>query len=309
MFNGNVLIADKGNVIYRKSFGQAQVKPERALTPESVFELASVSKPFTALAVVLLADQGQLNLDDLLAKHIPVLDFYEGVTVRHLLHHTAGLPDYMSLMDKHWHKEGIATNTDMINMFVEKKPKIGFPPGEKYEYSNTGYALLASVIEKVSGMSYGAFLDQYIFKPAGMKNTLVYQSRYAPRVIDNYAYGYVEGEDGQLFFLDSLGKTYYTYFLDGIVGDGTVNSTVDDLLAFDRALKEGKFPTAEVFKEGKTHAGKGTKYGFGWALGKDPVYVIVRNHSGGWAGYMTFFERHPEHDKTIILLQNVSWER
>ena len=72
-------------------------------------------------------------------------------------------------MDKHWHKEGIATNTDMINMFVEKKPKIGFPPGEKYEYSNTGYALLASVIEKVSGMSYGAFLDQYIFKPAGIR--------------------------------------------------------------------------------------------------------------------------------------------
>ncbi|HTN18744.1 MAG TPA: serine hydrolase domain-containing protein, partial [Chitinophagaceae bacterium] len=178
LFNGNVLLAERGQVVLSKSYGYADEVTKRKLNEQSVFELASCSKQFTAAAIALLQQQGKLSYDDPLSKWIPALQVYKGVTIRHLLQHTSGLPDYMELLDTVWDHKKIASNKDMIDMFARYHPEPEFDAGTKFEYSNTGYALLASVIEAASGKSYDAFLQEKIFVPLGMKSSLVYTRRY-----------------------------------------------------------------------------------------------------------------------------------
>lgn len=307
-FNGNVLIADKGNTIFEKSYGFADETTKRKLNENSVFELASLSKQFTAMGIILLKKQGKLNYDDNISKYIPELSFYKDITVRNLLNHTAGLPDYMELFEEHWDKTKFATNGDIVKEFVKYKPAQQFKSNEKFEYSNTGYALLALIIERVSKQSYGSFLSQNIFRPLKMKNTLVYRSRFQPQKIENYALGYVSDSLGKKVSPDSFGKNYLSYYLDGVVGDGMVNSTARDLLIWDRALYGTKLVNAddkkEIYQFSKTADGKENPYGFGWALAKTEKYGTIANHTGGWAGYANLIERHLDNDKTIILLQN-----
>ena len=189
--NGNFLIAEKGNVIYKKSFGLANESTKEKLNDNSIFELASVSKQFTAMAIMILKEKGKLHIDDDFTKYIPELSHYKGITIKNLLNHTGGLPDYMVLMDSLFDKSKIATNKDIIILFARYTPKVLFPPNTKWEYSNTGYALLASIIEKASGISYKDYLQKVIFTPLNMTNTFVYSRRYAPQKIKNYAFGYV----------------------------------------------------------------------------------------------------------------------
>ena len=310
MFNGNVLIADKGKIIFEKSYGLANEETKLKLNANSIFELASVSKQFTAMGIVILEKQGKLKYDDNISKYIPELNFYGNISIRNLLNHTGGLPDYMELFEGKWDKTKFATNQDIVNVLAKYKPKVIFEPGEKYEYSNTGYALLALIIEKVSKQSFGNFLSKNIFQPLGMKNTFVYQSRFAPQKIENYALGYVNDSLGNKVLLNSLGKEYYTYYLDGIVGDGMVNSTTEDLLKWDRALYTNKLinlkDREQIFNSVITKVSTDTNYGFGWAVNKTKKYGKIANHSGGWAGYVTFIERQMDNDKTIIILQNNS---
>lgn len=309
LFFGNVLIAEKGKIIYQKSFGKANYTTNADLDAESVFELASVSKQFTAMGIMLLKKQGKLNYGDSLRKFFPELP-YQHITVRQLLHHTSGLPDYIDLFVQHWDSTNIATNKDIIDLLVKYHPPVRFAPGEKWEYSNTGYALLASIIEKVSGMKFPDYLQKYIFDPLEMKHSQVYRRRYENRTIPNYAYGYVFDEKTKRFALpDSVGETAaMVYSLDGIVGDGTVNSSATDLLKWDRALYTDKLVSAamiaEAFQPGILPDGKPTSYGFGWALGKIEGVGRVVNHTGGWPGYNTFIERNIDQDKTIIILRN-----
>jgi len=308
-FYGNVLIAEKGTIIYQQSFGKANEATGNDLNAESMFELASVSKQFTAMGIMLLQQQGQLSYDDSLRKFIPELPYYN-ITVRQLLQHTSGLPDYMELFMKNWDSTKIATNKDMVEQMAKYKPPVLFAPGEKWEYSNTGYALIATIIEKVSGKSFGDYLDKYIFKPLDMKRTMVYRRRYETKTVDNYAYGYVFNKATNKFVLpDSLAETAtMVYSLDGIVGDGTVNSTTNDLLKWDRALYTEKLVSkemmAEAFEPGVLNDGKKTTYGFGWGIPDMKEMGKVVSHSGGWPGYSTLIERHIDADKTIILLRN-----
>lgn len=307
-FNGNVLIAEKGVPIYMKSFGKADWASNRDLNTSSVFELASVSKQFTAMAVMILEEKGKLKYSDSLRKFFPQLP-YSGITIRHLLNHTSGLPDYMELFEKSWDSKKIATNEDMIALLSKEKPGMIFNPGTKWEYSNTGYALLASIITKVSGKTFPDFLKENIFKPLGMTNSMVFGRRYNKWTPDNYAYGYLPDGKGNYVLADSFPATAeMVYSLDGIQGDGTVNSTLEDLLKWDRALYSGKLVSKKSFDEAYTAAllndGKATQYGYGIFVVKHKDYGTIANHSGGWPGYMTFFERHLDNDKTIIILQN-----
>jgi CubicO group peptidase (beta-lactamase class C family) len=307
--NGNFLVAEKGKVIYSKSFGYADVSTKELIKENSVFELASCSKQFTAMAIMVLKEKGKLKLDDDLAKYIPELDFYKSVTIRNLLNHTGGLPDYMELMDTTFDKTKMAVNKDIIALLAKYKPKALFAPNTKYEYSNTGYALLASVIEKVSGESYADFLNKNIFAPLQMKNTLVYTRRYAPKKIKNYAYGYVYSDSLKKYILpDDMLETKMVIWIDGIVGDGCVNSNVTDLLKWDRALYTTKLLSQtgmnELFEVATLNDSTKTNYGFGWAIDNHKEYGKIVNHSGGWPGYATFIERHVSNDKTIIILQN-----
>lgn len=307
-FNGNVLVADKGQIIFEKSYGFAQLEPLVPLNTHTMFELASVSKQFTAMGIVQLQKQGKLQYDDLLSQYIPELSFYKEVTVRQLLQHTSGLPDYMELMELHWDKSKIAVNADVVALLAQKQPALLFTPNSQFEYGNTNYALLASIIEKVSKQSYGDYLQQVIFKPLQMTRTMVYRSRFAPQNIDNYAKGYEVGMNGAPMLPDALGTAYYTHYLDGIVGDGMVNSTLQDLLKWDRALYANKLVNEAdkklIFGSVKTTNGKDTDYGFGWGVGTRAPYGKIANHTGGWAGYSTLIERIMDHDKTIIILQN-----
>ncbi|MBM7419888.1 MULTISPECIES: serine hydrolase domain-containing protein [Chryseobacterium] len=309
IFNGNVLIAEKGKIIFQKSFGVADYETKRLLNNTTIFELASVSKQFTAMGIVLLEKQGKLKYDDPISKFIPELSFYKNITVRNLLNHTGGLPDYIGLFQKNWDKSKFATNKDIVTEFAKYKPEISFQPSEKYEYSNTGYALLGYIIEKASGKTFGDYLEANIFKPLGMKNTFVYRSRFQPKVIENYAKGFIENDFGSIISPDDLGKSYYTYYLDGMVGDGMVNSTTEDLLKWDRSLYTDKLVNekdkAIIFQGAKLNDGKMTNYGFGWQIGENKEYGKVVAHSGSWAGYTNYIERNLSKDQTIIILQNI----
>ncbi|MBP9215093.1 MAG: serine hydrolase [Chitinophagaceae bacterium] len=308
-FNGNILIAEKGNVLYNKSFGIANESTKELLNENSIFELASVSKQFTAMAIVLLKEKGKLSYEDKISKFLPQLSNYKNITIKHLLNHTGGLPDYMDLMDSLFDKSKIATNKDIVDLFAKHNPKILFEPNTRWEYSNTGYAFLASIIEKVSGLSYGNYLQKAIFKPLEMKNTFVYTRRFAPQKISNYAFGYIYSDSLKKYILpDDFEATKLVIWLDGIVGDGTVNSTVNDLLKWDRALYTEKLITneskKEIFSAVELNNKSKRDYGFGWAISDDETYGKIVNHSGGWPGYKTFIERHIDNDKTIIVLQN-----
>ena len=307
--NGNILIAEKGTVLYKKSFGLANETTQEKLNENSIFELASISKQFTAMAIAILKEKGKLSYDDKLTKFFPELYTYDTITIKNLVQHTSGLPDYMELMGGLFDKSKIATNKDMIAMLAQQRPNLMFEPNTKWEYSNTGYALLGSIIEKASGMSYGDYLKKAIFSPLKMTNTFVYTRRYAPKKVSNYAYGYVYNDSLKKYVLpDDFYATKEVIWLDGIVGDGTVNSTVNDLLKWDRALYTDKLLTKagmdQVFEVGTLNDGSKTQYGFGWMIEQNKDFGKLASHSGGWAGYKTFIDRHIDNDKTIIVLQN-----
>lgn len=307
--NGNFLIAEKGKIIYNKSFGYTNEFTKEKLNENSVFELASVSKQFTAMAIMILKENGKLNLIDDITKFIPELSTYKGITIRNLLNHTGGLPDYQEIMDSLFDKSKIAVNKDIINLFAIHKPKLLFEPNTKWKYSNTGYALLGSIIEKVSGMDYGDYLNKVIFKPLKMNNTKVFRRRFTSKKINNYAFGYVYSDSLKKYFLpDDLSETKFVVYLDGIFGDGTVNSTVIDLLKWDRALYSKKLLSTEgmkeIFEVATLNDKSKTKYGFGWFVDENVDFGKVVSHSGGWPGYVIYIDRHITNDKTIIILQN-----
>ena len=307
--NGNFLIAEKGKVIYSKSFGNANEDKKEKLNENSIFELASCSKQFTAMAIMVLKEKGKLNLDEEIIKYIPEFSNYKGITIRHLLNHTGGLPDYMEIMDSLYDKSKIATNKDIIAILSKHNPKILFEPNTKYEYSNTGFALLASIIEKASGLNFADYLNKSIFKPLKMKNTFVYTRRLSPKKINNYAFGYVYFDSLKKYLLpDDLTETKMVIWLDGIVGDGCVNSTVNDFLKWDRALYGNKLLSEagmkEVFEVATLNDKSKTKYGFGWFVEESVDFGKIVSHSGGWPGYKTYIDRNITNDKTIIILQN-----
>jgi CubicO group peptidase (beta-lactamase class C family) len=307
-FTGNVLIAENGKPIFQKSYGKAFREKGLDLNNESVFELASVSKQFTAMGIMLLKKQGKLDYTDSLRKFFPGLP-YQNISIRQLLNHTSGLPDYLALAETDWDNKKIMTNALMIRLLAEKKPPVLFLPGEKWAYSNTGYALLGSIIEKASGQSFKDFMAQQIFQPLGMNRTQVYHKRMENRSIDNYAYGYVKDDSLGYIMADSAAKlAAMVYCMDGIYGDGIINSTTSDLLKWDQALYTEKLVSKQMMQEAFTPAplnnGRTYNYGFGWLLMHSKDFGSYTMHSGGWPGYATWIERHPQSNKTIILLAN-----
>jgi CubicO group peptidase (beta-lactamase class C family) len=307
--NGNFLVAEKGNVLYKKSFGLANEETKQPLNDNSIFEIASVSKQFTAMAIMILREKGKLSLDDDLSKFIPELAVYKGITIKNLLNHTSGLPDYMDLFEDVFDKSKIATNKDVITIFAQRQPKVIFAPNSRHEYCNTGYALLAVIVERASGKTFTNFLKKNIFKPLEMDNTFVYKRRLEPRKISNYAYGYVYSDSLKKYALpDDFEETKMVVWLDGVVGDGGVNSTVNDLLKWDRALYSNKLISKKSMNAmfSPTILNDSTKinYGHGWQIEDHDEFGKIVYHGGGWPGYATFFARHITDDKTIIILQN-----
>lgn len=312
LFNGVVLASENGETIFESAYGYADLSTERKLTTQTVFELASVSKPFTAIGIVILVEQGKIGYDDLVEQWLPALP-YSGITIRHLLCHTSGLPDYMDLFFEHWDRSRIATNEDVLEMLIQHQPAAYFAPNESWAYSNTGYVLLALIIEKVTGQRFADYMHENVFCPLGMNATKVYNRRYCSERISNYAYGYVYDPYADSYELpDHVLDTDYVTFLDGIQGDGTVNSNLSDMLKFDQALYGSDFISKDTLERAfapvQLNNGESFDYGFGWILESKQSIGRVISHSGGWPGYSTILIRYIDHNRTFIYLSNMEQE-
>ena len=310
-FNGNVLVAEKGRPVYQQALGWADYNTGRMLNDSSVFELASVSKQFTAMGIMILKEKGLLSYTENIKKFFPPLP-YDNITIQNLLTHTSGLPSYEDQFEKSWDRKKIAFNKDVIDMLQQKKDTLFFTPGSKWKYSNTGYALLASIIEKVSGTSYNEFMAKNIFKPLGMHHTFIYNSRRTTyKTPDNYALGYVHSDSLKRYILpDSLPAFDMVYYLDGIVGDGCVNSTTGDLFIWSKALQVNTLVSKAALSEmlsplvQMSPADTSSFYGFGVMVQPYSPKGKIISHTGGWPGYHTMIVSRPDIDETIILLSN-----
>jgi CubicO group peptidase (beta-lactamase class C family) len=308
-FCGTILIAEKGRVIFEKGYGYRDENFKQKNNVKTVYELASCSKQFTAAAIVLLKRQGKLSYTDEMSKYLPELSFWKKVTIYDLIRHTSGIPEYLSDLPGNVDTTKIATNKDLIKFYETKRDTLKFDPGSRHRYSNTNYALLADIIERVSGTSYAKFLNDNVFKPLKMKHTFVYNRRLEPKRVKNYATGYVWANDSfdKVTSEDPRYGENMVYYLDGIVGNAKVNSTVGDIHIWIESLKANKLFTKEEFDlmtdVTKTNSGRNIPYGFGLDLSKaDNKFSF--GHTGSWDGYATFIHHNVMKDRTIITLQN-----
>ncbi|NEU65336.1 beta-lactamase family protein [Spirosoma agri] len=311
-FSGVLLIAEKGKPLYKRAFGYTNFDTKEPNTTSSIFELASVSKQFTAMTIMMLKQDGKLAYDDLIETYIPGLP-YPGITIRHLLNHTSGLPDYQAIMDEHWDKSKVAGNVDNIAYLIQYHPPKLFDPGAKYEYSDTGYMLLASIAEKASGQDFVDFCRTRIFDPVHMTHTAI-RTRDEKINLPGMAWGHLFVPEKKRYVrADSFPQFNYAIWLGNRKGPGRVSSTVDDLLKWDRALYTDRLVSRQTLNEAFTPAilndGSLSHYGFGWVLEQSDKAGKVVRHSGENPGYRTQLIRYIDADKTIILLCNNEHEK
>lgn len=305
-FSGVVLIAENSKPIYHKAFGYREFEKQIPLQTSDIFELASVSKQFTAMIIMMLKEKGLLNYDDSVSKYLEIP--YKGITIRNLLTHTNGLPDYQSVMDQYWDKTKVAGNPNCIEYLNKYSPPKHFEPGEKYEYSNTGYMLLASIAEKASGKDFIELCRKWIFKKLKMKSTDI-RTLEAKKATPNFAIGHIYVKDREKYVrADSFPSSDYTIWLGNRKGPGRISSTATDLLKWDNALYTNKLISqstlTEAFTPMKLNNGSLSNYGFGWMLKTDPVSGRIVYHTGDNPGYKTIILRYIDKKKTIIVLNN-----
>ena len=308
-FNGAIAVAEKGKLIYSKAFGFADMETGQKNNLNTLFNLCSITKQFTAMGIMMLKEEGRLAYDDLLEKYFPELP-YQGITLRHLLNHTSGLPDYLLALLQTWTESRTPGNEDAVKILSEYKLPAKFNPGEKFEYCNTGYMLLAGVIEKVSGKKYEEFLQELIFAKLKMNRTTIYLKGITQSDPPNFAKPYAYDAEQNKFVVTSAYKPYQKQVntLDGNYGDGGIYSTINDMLLWDTELKNISLVTKETLQEaftsGKDNQGKYTGYGFGWFVATDPVQGKLVQHTGGWPGYRQAFIRYLDKDRTLLVLRN-----
>lgn len=313
LYSGVLLVAEKGKVIYNKGFGYADIEEKKPINENTLFNLCSISKQFTAMCIMILKEQGKLSYEDKLIKYFPKLP-YTAVTLRQMLYHTSGMPDYLKTVVNDWKEQRTPDNNDIIVMLEKGNYPLRFNPGDKYEYCNTGYMLLCSIIEKVSGLSYANFLHKNIFQKIGMADTKVYMPYVSKVVPENlakpYTYDYATGKT-------VLTENYDPYKfqvtgLDGTLGDGGIHSCSNDMIKWDEALKTEKLVMKatldEAFTNGILNDGKSIAspfgYGFGWFIGNDTLQGKYVHHTGGWPGFRQAFIRYLDKDRTILVLRN-----
>ncbi|MFM7682869.1 MAG: serine hydrolase domain-containing protein, partial [Bacteroidota bacterium] len=306
-FNGNILIAEKGKIIFNKSYGKANEETGEMLNENSQFELASVSKQFTATAIMILKERNQLSLDDPITKYFPELVNYNKVTIKNLLNHTGGLPDYMEILEKKLDTTKILNNKDIVKSLINTKPL--FKANSKFEYSNTGYVLLGQIIEKVSNIPLNDFLQKNIFEKLGMDRTKIVTRRYKPEILINYAYGYVKDlETDKLVLPENYKETKHVIYYDGIYGESSLNSTTIDLYKWDRALYTEQIVSKEyleeMFKPTTLNNKKRIEYGYGFSIDNNEIYRKRVFHRGSWPGYETYICRNIDDDVLIVVLIN-----
>ena len=313
--NGCILVAENGKPVYEKAFGYANFDTRQLLHNQTMFELASVSKQFTAMAIMQLHQRGKLTYEDDLSKYFPQIP-YHGITISNLLHHTSGIPEFLGWNEKQIDVNRINYNKDILASIIKNAPALNFKPGEHLSYSNTNYVLLALIVEKVSGISFSDYMDRNIFKPLEMSHTKIYPQRAAKEKIKDYAFGNIYNTiKGKFVINDSSAANRYQYYFDGVAGPYGISSNTEDLLKWDQALYTEKLVSKQeqalAYMPSKLNDGKpadfmGIPYGFGWLILPEKDYAGKRYmHTGGYPGYMTIIARYPDKNKTIIILTNV----
>jgi len=288
-----------GRIVYKKGYGAANLDHNIPITPQTVFDIGSTSKQFTAGAIALLALEGKLSLDDDIRTYIPELPEYDRpITIRHLIHHTSGVRDYGTLwglagMEDH----NVYTMQDIVDMCAQQK-NLNFTPGDEHLYSNSGYILLAVIVERVSGLTLGEYAKKHIFEPLGMNSTRIYEDRTA--VIKNRATGYSKNDRGG-FAID-----HYINFAMG--GDGQVLTTVEDLFLWDQNFYDPKVGGQEfldlIHTRGVLNNGKELDYAFGLGHGEYRGVKTV-SHGGAWGGFRAQLIRIPEYKFSVAVLSNL----
>ncbi len=290
-FNGVVLFAD-GNTVFQKAYGFSNFREKDSLTINTSFQLASVSKTVTGTAILILKDEGKISLSDSIQRFLPNFP-YKGITIEQLLSHRSGLGNYVYWTEKYWlNQDSLMSNDDVQKMMSEHKPAVYYRPNRKYNYNNTNFELLATIVEKVSGLSFEEYLKQNIFTPLKMEDSFLF-SRSSIKTHES-ATGY-----------KNKWRPYSYFFLDGVHGDKGLYSTVGDLYKFDRAMRKGFLLSDSTKTDAYTNRSKYYRkpYGLGWRLDTYKGNKVIYHH-GWWRGFKTYFIRNIEDDKTIIILSN-----
>ncbi len=291
-FNGGILVAKNGVVVYERYTGFSNLKTKDSIDAETPLQVASTGKTLTAAAILKLVQEGKMNLHDLVVKFFPEFP-YSDVTVQMLLNHRSGLPNYLYYMEeKGWDRNTMATNEDVLRTMAEWKPNRTNTAGKRYNYCNTNYVVLASIIEKVSGQSFPQYMKENFFRPLQMHNTFV-------KTLSDTAVVYSYQYNGAPWALD---------FSDGPYGDKNIYSTPRDLLKWDQALYKGHIIKQELLDsafQGYSFEKPGVKnYGLGWHLLMLPNDKKVIYHNGRWHGFNSAFARLTDEKITIIMACN-----
>jgi CubicO group peptidase (beta-lactamase class C family) len=286
---GSVLVAKGGKVLLKKGYGMANVELEVPNAPNTKFRLGSITKQFTATAIMQLASQGKLKPEDPVSKYVDAPPAWKDITIHHLLTHTSGIPNFTAFSDYQDKQREHITPAQLMARFKDKP--LDFTPGSKYNYSNSAYEVLGVIIEKVSGESYEAYVKNHIFNPLDMNDS---GYDHDTEILPHRAAGYEKGKDGKL---------HNAAWIDMSIpySAGSLYSTVEDLYRWDRALYTEKILNAE--SKQKMFTPFLNNYGYGFIIrGSGPDLSI--SHSGGVNGFATMIQRFPNQDAVIIVLTN-----
>jgi CubicO group peptidase (beta-lactamase class C family) len=292
-FSGSFLVAKNGEIIFERYKGYADLSKKEPISEKHAFHIASISKTFTGMAVMKLFEEGRLKLSDTLGRFFPNFP-YQGITVQMLLSHRSGLPNYAYYLEKHkWNKKVSISNQDILHTLYEYKPGLDFTSGRRFAYCNTNYALLALIIEQLSGQSYADYLRTTFFGPLGMNDTYVYTQADSARAMPSYEYN---------------GRKWGFDYLDLVYGDKNVYSTVRDLLKWDQALYGNTLfqqPTLDSAYAPRSFEKPGIRnYGLGWRMFCYPSGKKIIYHNGWWHGNNSVLTRLVQDSATIIVLGN-----
>lgn len=290
-----VIVVQDGKTLLRKGYGLADVERNVPITPEMIFRIGSITKQYTAAAVLQLVKEGKVSLDDPLSKYVPDFPNTANVTVRHLLTHTSGIKSYTAVPSFMQTLREDRTPIQVVDM-VRKEPA-DFAPGEKWAYNNSGYIFLGIIIEKAGGMPYAEYMEKKLFAPLGLTHTFVGDEN---KVVRGRALGYEQGPDGSLRHARYISMTQP-------YAAGAIESNVDDLAKWNSLLLSGKVLDAELLRlawtDSRTNDGKPTGYGFGWQIGDDDGVRIIE-HGGGIMGFVSHGTLMPEKKLYVGLLHN-----
>ena len=300
---GVVGIFMDGRIIYSKGYGVANLDYDIPITPQSVLRIGSISKQFIAMCIAMLAEQGKLSFDDDIRTYLPEMpDYGNRVTIRHLLHHTSGIREYLALVNLIGKPEGSVfgyTTRELVEL-LSRQQKLNFEPGSQFSYTNSGYFLLAEIVTRVSGMKASAFAQENIFEPLGMTQTRFYDDPNA--IIRNQAFGYSPKRDGG-YRLDILRSD--------VIGDLGVITTVEDFLHWDNNFYENKLGARTkdlitmMFTRGRTSNEEELSYALG--LEFDSYRGLkTMGHGGSAVGYVAEFLQFPEQRFSVVILSNLS---